>query len=340
LDLKEGKGMPDFGEMVGVDVREMWPHEAADFTPWLADNIHRLGAALGLELELLSCEADVGDFSCDVHARDLGSNRKLVIENQLTATNHDHLGKLLTYAAGLEAGVVVWVAKELRDEHRQALTWLNARTEVGTDFYGVVVEVFRIDRSRRAVQFKVVVAPNTWRAERGRSSGPAPGPDEGTVGDQYRHFFQGLIDVLREQHRFTNARAGQPQNWYTFSTGVTGLRYGFNFPSGGRARTELYIDVGEQALNKAIFDFLIEGRAAITAEFGSELEWERLEDRRACRIGTTRPGSIDMPSEQLEEVRNWGVQNLLRFRQVFSGRRLRDALEAAKQRVAHEGAAA
>lgn len=329
--------MPEFGEVVAVDLREMWANEATSFTPWLAENLNRLGAALGLDLELATRESRVGSFSCDIEARDLGSSRKVVIENQLTPTDHDHLGKLLTYAAGLEAGVVVWVARELRDEHRQTLTWLNARTGAGTDFYGVVVEVFRIDQSRPAVEFNVMVAPNAWRDPPPGSPG---GPGDGSLSERYRQFFQALIDILREKHRFTNARAGQPQNWYTFSTGVTGFVYGFNFPAGGRARTELYIDVGDQGLNKAIFDTLQADQVALTREFGTELEWERLEHRRACRIGTTRPAAIDMPTEQLEVVRDWGIQNLLKFAQVFSNKRLREALDTAKARVDRQGEAA
>ncbi len=117
--------MKDFGEIKLVDIRDIWPNEATDFTPWLVDNIDRLGQALGMEIEVQEREADVGDFSLDIMAKDLGTGRTVVIENQLTETDHDHLGKLLTYAGGFDAGVLVWIAKKLRDEHRKALEWLN-----------------------------------------------------------------------------------------------------------------------------------------------------------------------------------------------------------------------
>src|ERR1700675_3039065 len=146
--VKEGEtedGMPDFGELKPVDIRGLWPNEARDFTPWLADNIERLGAALGMDLEVSAREADIGDFSLDLLAKDLGTGRHVVIENQFGTTNHDHLGKLITYAAGIDATAIIWLTEAVREEHRQALEWLNRRTDAEIHFFAVVVEVMRID---------------------------------------------------------------------------------------------------------------------------------------------------------------------------------------------------
>ena len=155
----------ELGRIEKGDLREAWPHEAADFTPWLAEHISELGNALGLELELQSQEAPIGTFSLDLLARVSGTNRTVIIENQLEPTNHDHLGKLLTYAGGCDAHVIIWVAKDFRDEHRQSLDWLNQRTDEDTEFYGVVVEVWKIDGSRPAPHFNMVVTPNEWHHE-------------------------------------------------------------------------------------------------------------------------------------------------------------------------------
>ena len=200
--------MVDFGEIKILDLRVVWPNEARDFTPWLAANITELGDALGMDLEVSTTEADVGDFSLDILAKDLGTGRQVVIENQFGATNHDHLGKLLTYAAGFDATAVIWVAETIRDEHRQALEWLNRRTDIETHFFALVVEVFQVDNSRPAFKFKPVVSPNEWQ----RATREAAERQESPRAESYRQFFQILIDELREKHRFTGARAGQPQN--------------------------------------------------------------------------------------------------------------------------------
>ena len=133
--------MADLARIERIDLREMWPNEASDFTPWLAENISELGIALGMDLEVETEEAPVGSYSLDVLAHESGTGRPVVIENQLGATEHSHLGQLLTYAAGYDANVIVWIAKEFRDEHRAALDLLNSRTGEDSEFFGVEVEL-------------------------------------------------------------------------------------------------------------------------------------------------------------------------------------------------------
>ena len=128
-----------------VDLREIWPNEAADFTPWLAENLSELGRVLGLDLELQAQEAPVGGYSLDVLARDVGSGGEVVIENQLGTTDHSHLGQLITYAAGFDARVAVWIAREFKSEHREALDLLNRRTGEDSQFFGVEIELWKID---------------------------------------------------------------------------------------------------------------------------------------------------------------------------------------------------
>ena len=152
--------MIDLGTLSKLDPRESWPNEAQDFTPWLAEHLDMLGETLQMDLELVDRENAIGDFAADIVARDLGADRIVVIENQLEPTNHRHLGQLITYAAGLDAGAVIWISTEIRDEHRQALDWLNRHAESATQFFGVVVELLRIDDSKPAPSFRPVAFPN------------------------------------------------------------------------------------------------------------------------------------------------------------------------------------
>lgn len=277
-----------------------------------------------MDLEVQQREASVGTFSLDLLAHDTGNNRPVIIENQLGVTDHTHLGQLLTYAAGFDASVIVWIAKEYRDEHRAALEFLNGRTGEDTQFFGVVVEVWKIDESRPAVNFDLVAAPNDWRKQT-VNTGRARGSVSERM-EKYREFFQGLIDTLRQEHRFTNARKAQPQNWYSFSSGRSEFTYGVNFNSDGRARVELYIDSRNQERNKEIFDRFEEQKVSFEAELEETLEWERLESRRASRISVLRLGSIDDSPETLDGIQNWMIVKLLNFKRVF-GPRLAELVE-------------
>lgn len=308
--------MTELSKIEKVDLREIWQHEAQDFTPWLADHISELGEALGLELESQSQEAPVGGYSLDILAHDLGSNRPVIIENQLEGTNHDHLGKLLTYASGYDANIVVWISREFRDEHRQALDRLNQRTDEDTEFFGVVVELWKIDDSRPAVNFNLVSTPNEWRKGNIRST---------TVGDietseqseRYRMFSQDLIDRLRVDHSFTRARKGQSSPLLNFSTGHTQFKYGVNYPATGDARVRLYIDSGEREWNKQSFEALLNQREDIESALQDSLDWDRMDNSRACYIASVHSGAIYDDQETIEEIQEWMVDRLLKFKEVF-----------------------
>ena len=305
--------MAELSRLKRVDLHEAWSHEAVDFTPWLQENIDQLGDALGLDLVVEEREAPVGTFSLDLLARD-GSGRPVIIENQLGATDHSHLGQILTYSAGYNASVIVWIAKEFRDEHRAALDFLNTRTGDDTEFFGVRIELWRIDDSRPAVNFDLVVTPNEWRQRTGRTP---PVPRTSEKNERYRQFFQALMDTLREEHEFTNARKALPQSWYLFSSGVASISYGAFFGGRGRTRIELYINFPEKERNKQAFDRLKQEKDVLDSELESKLEWERLDNGKASRISIRRPGSIDDNQETLDDIRRWMIRQLLAFKQAF-----------------------
>lgn len=147
-----------------IDLRDVWKHEAFDFTRWLSEenNLAMLSSAIGVELELVETESSVGSFSADIYAQETGTGRRAIIENQLEDTNHDHLGKIITYAAGKGAEVVVWVVARARDEHRRAIEWLNQHTDSDFGFFLVEIELWSIGDSLPAPRFNVVEQPNEW----------------------------------------------------------------------------------------------------------------------------------------------------------------------------------
>lgn len=303
----------EFGSINNVPLREMWPGEATHFTPWLAQNLSLLGGKLGMDLELESIEASAGDFSADIIARDLSTNKLVVIENQFSTTDHRHLGQLITYSSVLNAGVVVWIAEMIRPEHKSAMDFLNQNLREGLRLYAVEASIIHIDESKPAFVLNVVSMPTEAPILVGES-----GQQSSETKERYRAFFQELIDELRDRHRFTNARAGQPQNWYTFSSDNSRVfKYSTSFAQGGRVRVEIYIDTGDKAQNEQLFDRLAERKTEIETACGSGLTWEQLEAKRACRIAIYRDGHIDDESETLAQIREWIIQNLLRFKAVF-----------------------
>ena len=160
----DGKVAPkplQFGQLKRVDIREIWVHEERDFTPWLAKNLHFLGDAIGLELVLESEEVSVGSFRADILAKDAQTNNWVLIENQLERTDHSHLGQIITYASGLKAATVIWIAERFADEHIAALDWLNSITDDSVRFFGLQIELWTIDTTM-APRFQVVSRPNSW----------------------------------------------------------------------------------------------------------------------------------------------------------------------------------
>ena len=296
----------------------LWTSEARDFTPWLAQNLALLGEALGLDLELVQTEAPVGSFACDIEAKESSGGRRVVIENQLEQTDHSHLGQLLTYAAGLDAGIIVWISPTIREEHREAIDFLNRHTRENLDFYAIALEVVCIGKSDPAVVFRLAASPNAYAKTVSNSSRA----DVSNKMAAYQAFFQPLMDELREKHRFTNARVAQLQSWYSFASGVSGITYGVAFANGRRLSAEIYIDVGDMDRNKIIFDYL----ESQVKELGSEvLIWERLDNKRACRIRVVLPDTtIADAAKSGDEMRSWLVAKLLKLKEVF-GPQLRAA---------------
>lgn len=315
----------DLGQVEWLDPRVVWGNEAHHFTPWLKENVDLLGRAIGLELEVeVEREVAVGSFWADLVGTDAATGRRVLIENQLADTDHRHLGQLLTYAGGLETDILVWVAPRIREEHRQALIWLNENTREGTAFFGVEIQLLKIDRSRPAPHFNVVVEPNEWQKTIARESSAGRTSERG---ERYRAFWRRLLGELTS--RDPSATTASPdrapaQNWYGISLGRSGVQDNFVFgwaaDRGSTVRIELYVDVGAQQQNKALFDVLYAEKEIFEAEFGEPLNWDRRDDIKASRIYIDRPGTIDDPEDALAEYCSWGAERMIRIRKVFGPR--------------------
>ena len=225
----------EFGNLRNVDLKSIWPGEATHFTPWLSKNLNVLGEKIGMELEFAESEVSAGGFSADILAKDIATNKNVIIENQFGYTDHKHLGQLLTYASVLDANAIVWIAESIRSEHKSAINFLNDNLKESLLFFAVEISLIKIDDSKPAYVLNVISSPAI------KNSGNRTGPEEISEGrERYRSFFQSLIDTLRSEHQFTNAKAGQPQNWYTFASENSKVyKYSASFNLGNRFRTEI-----------------------------------------------------------------------------------------------------
>lgn len=304
------------GKIERLDPRTVWSDEARNFTPWLKENLAVLGEALGLELEAIDREVPVGPFSADILARELTTGTQVVIENQLEQTDHGHLGQLITYASGLGAGIVIWISRLLREEHRQALDWLNQVTSTDIGFFGVEVELLRIGDSLPAPHFNVAVSPNEpLKVAKAQVSAPSE------RGLKYQEFWKQLVPALKARDPSATSASPEkvgPRPWFGIPVGRSGFAVNLAFTSKKTARAELYIDVGDQAVNKRAFDALLARKEEFEAAFGSPLTWDRLDERRASRVFVEHPGAIDDPTEILGELRDWAVDRMIRMRDTLA----------------------
>ena len=319
--MKGASPMVEVASLDDVPLREVWPDEARDFTPWLAEHPDHLGKALAMDLELEGNEVPVGPFSADVVLRDANTGHLVVVENLLETTDHDHLGKLITYAAGLEAHWAVLVAKAFRPEHRSALNWLNSLSGEGSGFFGVEVHAVRIGDSPAAVQLDVVVEPDDFsrraRAGVGRARSGAK-----TVSEWHAGYIEWWAEFLPEFHEahpgWSNAQTPQPANWVYFPSGRSDVRYGLSFayPTGASnysLRAEVYVSDGESA-----YPVLEAQRAEIEAACALVLQWEPLENARASRVATYLDPVDPADRDRWPEYRTWAIETLGDLRRVFA----------------------
>lgn len=311
----------ELGRLQRVELRNIWQSESSHFTPWLAraDNLEILGEALGIDLELEAQERAVGPFRADILCKDIGTDRWVLIENQLERTDHIHLGQLLTYASGLEAVTIVWIAARFTEEHRSTLDWLNRITDDSFRFFGVEVELWRIGTSPAAPKFNLVSKPNDWSQAVAQAARVIDDTELSEARKLQRDYWDTLNGALRAAGGAVGGnRKAQPQHWMSYPIGRTGFKLSAaTIRPRKLIRTELYIEGGNA---KRILATLKLQQQQIEAEYGAQLEWEDLPAARDCRIALYL--SCD-PVDETDWPRqhNWMVENLNKLHRVF-GRRI------------------
>ncbi len=299
-----------------VNLRDCWTSEATDFTPWLAseENIALLADALGLsELEVKAQEEHVGPFRADILCVDPGTDKLVLIENQLEKTDHTHLGQILTYAAGLDAVTIIWIAERFTEEHRAAIDWLNRITDKDFNFFGIEIQLIKIGDSPAAPMFNVIAKPNDWSKDVRSSQSSNEGKSEGQV-FKYE-FWSEFVDYMsKNPSKLFKTQSASSDHWMNIAIGKGSMHIALLLNTREqKVTTQLYIwDDAE----KKYFDALVKYKDEAEAKIGVPLTWRRLDGKKASTIDLYKNFNLYAPAER-EEIFNWYKEYTEKFIKFF-----------------------
>ena len=300
------------GKLEEVDIRKVWPHEQYDFSKWLAteENIKELGDALNLSLTDVETEKFVGNYRCDILCKDEITGKMVLIENQLEPTNHDHLGKIITYASGLDAAVVVWIVASARDEHASAIEWLNKHTDDEISFFLVEVHAYKIGDSDPAPQFKIIEQPNDFVKI---VKAVSKNSDMNESQKNRLEFWTQFNEVVDSQGKPFNKRKATTDPWYNVAIGSSDASISIDLVNKEhKIRVSLWIND-----NKDIFDALFQRKDEIETALGFGLEWNRLDNKKASYICTYIKGLDFKKQDNYPMLMEQIVDLVLKMRNVF-----------------------
>ena len=291
------------------DLRKVWPHEASNFTPWVAENVDLLADAVGLDITVDETESSVGDFNVDIYASETGTDRKIIIENQLEDTDHDHLGKLITYASGKGADVVIWIVKHAREEHKAAIEWLNNHTDDKIGFFLCEIKLFQIGDSQMAPSFTVVERPNDWTKEIKKTTGA-------NSTQQIRlEYWQAFNDHAFQDAGFSkafNKRKPSTDHWYSLSLGSSACSISIlRIQRRNELDVEFYIND-----DKELFKSVYAHKDEIEATMGYKLDWRELPEKKASRIIVEKAVELDNRDKWPEQF-DWAMDVCLKMKKAF-----------------------
>lgn len=273
------------GKIEKVDLHDIWEKEDKDFTPWLGEekNISQLGEVIGIDLEVEAQEKNVGPFRADILARDTSTNHYVLIENQLEVTDHKHLGQIMTYAAGLDAFSIIWIAKQFTEEHRAAIDWLNRITDEHINFFGIEIEVLKIGDSIAAPQFKVIAKPNDWTRSVKKAA------NDGELSEtkvSQRNYWSSLKAYVADNGNPFKMQKPLPQHWTNIAMGRSGFHLTLTVNSQKKVITVGFeINTDDMAINKEYFDFIREHYEQDAAmAISDKLVWSRMDDKKVSLV--------------------------------------------------------
>lgn len=299
------------GKISRVPLRSVWKHEAYDLTTWLQNNIDVLNDVLDLTLSNPEREQSAGTFSIDIVAEDESGN-PVVIENQLEKSDHDHLGKLITYLVAIGAKTAIWIVSNPRPEHIASITWLNE--SANANFYLLKIEAIKIGESKPAPLLTVIVGPS----EEGKLAGKA----KKEIAERYHireNFWSQLLDRAKQKTKLHGNISATQHNWLGTSAGKRGIGYNYSLRKHD-AQVELYIDLGKNSEeeNKRIFNHLYENKEAIERAFGEKLDWASLEGKRACRVSRViSVGGYRDDESKWESIHEAMIDTMIKLEESF-----------------------
>ncbi len=300
------------GKLKKVNLREIWSHEEHDFTKWLAqeENLNILADEVGTTIKLIQTEASVGKFSVDILAEEESTGRKIIIENQLEETDHDHLGKIITYASGYNAGILIWIVKGVRDEHKQAIDWLNEHTDEGVNCFAIKMELWQIGDSQIAPKFHIVSQPNDWaKAIKAVGSGEL---SESSL--KKLEFLKTFIDYCKEKDSKLRLSKPQPKTpgYYYINLGISGVSLALKI---NQRNQILKLDV--YFLDKDFYNEIKEKhKEDIEKDLSEELIWDDLPGYKGATVGLKIEFNIEK-EENWQDYFAWAKEKAEKFDSVF-----------------------
>lgn len=302
----------NIGKLKEVDIRNLWKHEQYDFSEWLSqsENIKLLDDVLGLTLTDITKEAYVGSYRCDIFAKDESSGIKVIIENQLEVSNHDHLGKIITYASGLDAEVIVWIVKQAKEEHRSAIEWLNNNTNSNVNFFLIELHAYTIENSIPAPFFEVIEKPNEF-IKNSKINGEQDNLNKSQ--SERLEFWNRFNEILIDRGKPFNVRKATTDHWYDVALGTSEAHVSINLVNKESVVCiDLYIND-----NKELFDSLYLKKDIIENDLGFKLIWDRLDNGKASRIKYNIKGLNYDNHSNYDELMNKVIDTAVKMRDTF-----------------------